>query len=977
MAVLPFCATLGYALIGGTHPLRINIAILVFPSVLQHQHKIGEILVSQTLLAGKARSPDSLAPYYCLVIQLHGFRSTGKRNAEQKFSLGVLRIFYRFDNLAEKNRTLRRHVHIQESQYFQFFHHHLAPRTIPVAAFFWKHARTRFHHSEHIGIHIGCTPQASFGIDIHLTPRNRIIAGSRFKQAGSLPSYYCRLVHDTHCPEVEFSDFLYFPCRPDIVLGNGKQREKRNRQSTNKIFIHIFACCKKRPKNRKNFINMTRFLKIVFAACTLMTCVLLAAEASPVRTGQAIVTQPDGSRITVLFEGDEFYKITTTQDGAAVEMCKDGYLRYVVFEDGKRKTTDYIVGRDDTPASIIRAARNIPYQSLKENARELRRRYTDAYFAKKSGYSMPTKTGSTGLIKALVILVEFPDLPFTQGDRDRFNSLLNQEGYSDNGGTGSARDYFKAQYRDLADFQFDVYGPYTAANGYAYYGGNNENGNDRAPAELVAEACTGLDGEIDFSQYDMDGDGVCDFVFMFFAGNDEAQNPALYADNIWSHAYVVDYYNDNLVLDGVRISGYACTSELKVSGNGSVFASIGTFCHEFSHTLGLVDAYDTSYNYDGMPTAEALWGVTSIMDSGSYNNDGNTPPNYNAFEREMLGIAAAKEFATGEQTLPPINASNEFIRIETDVENEYFVIECRKQEGWDAYLPASGLLVYHIDKSQNDAGPSYNYDMNLTAEQRWSYNEVNSYPPHQCADLIEAANTTSIGTETARIFFPGQDNVTGCSSESHEAYRTWSGERIAYQLYDIKMSGDNAVFQILDADALDLPVVVKHSITVAGQNVILSWEASKTDEEATAHVSLSYAGGETISEQEVQTASVSFTDLQADTDFIATIWYEKNGIESEKYEVEFTTFEQRSDFPYIFINRDDLFKGNAIALKLINLENSDCKTEWYLGDYIITTPDRFVIAFEGTRQLKAVVTYPDGRKESIMLEINIPVSEEE
>lgn len=61
----------------------------------------------------------------------------------------------------------------------------------------------------------------------------------------------------------------------------------------------------------------------------------------------------------------------------------------------------------------------------------------------------------------------------------------------------------------------------------------------------------------------------------------------------------------------------------------------------------------------------------------------------------------------------------------------------------------------------------------------------------------------------------------------------------------------------------------------------------------------------------------------------------------------------------------------------INLESSDCKIDWYLGDYIITTPDKFVIAFEGNRELSAIITYPDGRKERVATTINVPEAEEE
>ena len=291
-------------------------------------------------------------------------------------------------------------------------------------------------------------------------------------------------------------------------------------------------------------------------------------EALPTRHDRFTVDQPDGSKVTVLFKGDEFFKVTTTMDGAAVTLGEDGYLRYVIYENGTRRVTDYKVGDKNVPSSTIAASRNIPFAELQQNALDKRREYSEIRAMRNQNRNFATKTGGDGLIKAVVILVEFSDLKFSQGTLERFDNLLNQEGYSDNGATGSARDYFKAQYGDLADFHFDVFGTYTAPKGYAYYGGNGYSGSDAHPDELVAEACKALDDQIDFSEYDMDGDGTCDFVFMFFAGNDEADNTALYEDNIWSHAWVIDYYDSNLVLDGVRISDYACTSELRVNYSG-------------------------------------------------------------------------------------------------------------------------------------------------------------------------------------------------------------------------------------------------------------------------------------------------------------------------------------------------------------------------------------------------------------------------
>ena len=718
---------------------------------------------------------------------------------------------------------------------------------------------------------------------------------------------------------------------------------------------------------------MSEYCKKLFLSGAMLLLLANICYALPVRHNRLTVNQPDGSSVTVLFQGDEFFKVTTTTDGAAVTLGDDGYLRYVIYEDGKRQETDYRVSDRNVPSSVISASKNIPFVELQENARERRRAYGELqrpYFMRTA--ETPVAAAERRLVKAVIILVEFSDVKFTEGDMAKFNALCSEEGYSYNGATGSIKDYFKAQFGDLADFQFDVFGTFTAPKPQSYYGGNDYSGNDAHPDELVAEACKGLDDQIDFSEYDLDGDGVCDFVFMFFAGNDEADNYMLYEDCIWSHAWVIDYYDSNLKLDGVRISSYACTSELRTKGYyGSQFTAIGSFCHEFSHTMGLMDAYDTDYNYDGYPASEALWGVTSLMDSGCYNNDCNTPPNYNAYEREMLGIATPTELQTGKMTIEPINESNRFLRIESDKKDEYFVIEYRKKEGWDAYLPTSGILAYHIDKSDNAAGRSYYYGRSLTAAERWPYNEVNAYPYHQCADLIEAGNSTST-QNTADVFFPGAKKVTMLSTETHDAYKSWSGKEVQYYLDNIEIepSEDGASFILRDVNAPLVPIVVDYDLTVIGQTATLTWTADFEDPDAVAKVRLSFKDGEEVSVQEPEADSVEFTGLEAGTAYTATIWYEKDGVEGSGYSVDFTTFESRSDFPYIYMDRQALTKGGSMKLRLINLQG-DASVEWYFNGQAVADPDNFALDFSGEGILEAHISYPDGREECIMTVITL------
>lgn len=92
-------------------------------------------------------------------------------------------------------------------------------------------------------------------------------------------------------------------------------------------------------------------------------------------------------------------------------------------------------------------------------------------------------------------------------------------------------------------------------------------------------------------------------------------------------------YDRNLKLDGVRVYAYACSNELIRGGEDPKLDGIGTACHEFSHTLGLADLYNTN---DGVQSVD-IWDITA---AGSYlggkAGDGTAPMAYSAFERWQL-----------------------------------------------------------------------------------------------------------------------------------------------------------------------------------------------------------------------------------------------------------------------------------------------------------------------------------------------------
>ena len=380
--------------------------------------------------------------------------------------------------------------------------------------------------------------------------------------------------------------------------------------------------------------------RIVFLSLLLLLTVSLRVSAIPARNIPMTVRQPDGSELRIIISGDEFYRMVRTEDGCAVTQGEDGYWYYAAYDiNGAKRSSGVRVSPLNGATAAAGAARIIPYGTLRAAAAGRRAAVNRLRAEHRLRVPPGTKAGAVSR-KAIIILAQFTDLGFKFGRND-FVNMLTQKGYSYGGAQGSAMDYFNDQFEGACDFEFIVSPVITLSKGYAYYGENDSQGLDKRPHEAVAEACRLIDAQIDFSQFDGDGDGEVDNVFVFVAGHDEAEgaSPA----HIWSHQWYLDEAGVRLNLDGTKINSYAISTELTYDfdhgTHKEIFTGIGTFCHEYSHALGLWDLYDTDgedsgglYEFGDEKSRGAVWGYTSLMDHGNYNNNGNTPPNYNAME---------------------------------------------------------------------------------------------------------------------------------------------------------------------------------------------------------------------------------------------------------------------------------------------------------------------------------------------------------
>lgn len=513
-----------------------------------------------------------------------------------------------------------------------------------------------------------------------------------------------------------------------------------------------------------------RFFTKILLAFGLLACAVTAAYAVKAYPYPITITQPDGTTLTIQIHGDEFLNWTTA-GGRLVEQGPDGFYYYASFNSDGTKSL-----------SKTRVSTNsIAYSFSKESSNSIRPPQAAIAAAQAKRQSV-ARIGNPDLAvgehRFLVLLIEFSDLDFTiDNPQESFSRLLNEKGYSDNGATGSSYDYYYENSGGAFDPSFDVYGPYKLERSQAYYGyvaDGTDRGGDRA-YEALADACQLADSEIDFSIYDQDNDGTVDNIFFFFAGSNQAEGGGIYT--IWPHQWrLYPQYVGTINLDGVNLNtSYACTSEYN---SNHTMAGIGTFTHEFGHVIGLPDFYDADYEQSG-GTSAAI-GSLSLMDQGSYNNAGRTPPYLSGFERSMLGWLKLEEWTeSGRKILPPIQENQAFWTPTENMEGEgeFFVYEYRNGQGWDRYIEATGIAIYHVDRS-----PQY--------ISRWEDNSINNFPDHECYDLVEACG----GPITAAIpnrskLFPGDNQVTEFTSDSNPRAEDWAGNATGYNLTNITDSG--------------------------------------------------------------------------------------------------------------------------------------------------------------------------------------------
>jgi immune inhibitor A len=325
------------------------------------------------------------------------------------------------------------------------------------------------------------------------------------------------------------------------------------------------------------------------------------------------------------------------------------------------------------------------FDAYMEELRVLRSQGWDQPGEKNLGSRLALGANAVDTHKVLVILIDFIDKPFSSGTAAAtpadFDSVLFSEGIVP---TGSMKEFYYENSYGKYVMEGQVVGWYTSPFEH------DEFVSTLTPAYLATLAVNGANNHVDFTEYDTDNNGYLDgavIVIHAGTGREESGNP----NDIHSHMSGMA----PVEVDGIFVNRY--TMQPEESANNMQMSSIGVFCHEWGHVLGLPDLYDT----DGSSQGAGRW---SLMGSGNYNGGSQSPAHFDAWCKNKLGWLSLNNISINKiaAEIPAVEYNPVAYRLNRygNSSSEYWIVENRQWTGFDIGLPGSGLLIYHIDEDQ-------------------------------------------------------------------------------------------------------------------------------------------------------------------------------------------------------------------------------------------------------------------------------------
>ena len=274
------------------------------------------------------------------------------------------------------------------------------------------------------------------------------------------------------------------------------------------------------------------------------------------------------------------------------------------------------------------------------------------------------------------------------------------------------------------------------------------------PMALAQEAIESHISTVNWSHYDLDGDGWVDRLLILHTTKGQEENTGS-SDRIWSH-YTT--FKEPIELSKDLKVGHYTMSSLRTGSSG-----IGTMLHEMLHQMGALDLYPV---HDTFQTHQ--WkgvGDWDIMASGNWNGGGSWPALPTAASLELIGAMRQQnmDLQWPSSAISPcigpsikmtgLSEGGNTLKIQIS-QSEVIWLEYRSNSGFDSHLPGSGLLVTYQDKSVGDMEQN---ELNRDPEQPWlsvieadGKNDMTSGTNSGEAD--DLFNSGSFGADGIKIF---------------------------------------------------------------------------------------------------------------------------------------------------------------------------------------------------------------------------------
>lgn len=392
----------------------------------------------------------------------------------------------------------------------------------------------------------------------------------------------------------------------------------------------------------------------------------------------------------------------------------------------------------------------------------------------------------TGTRRALVLLVDFSDNKASQPQQHYKDMLFSSGTYSG----GSMQDFFREASYGKLTLTGEISGQggatqgwYRAPNPYTYYTNNSygcENTYPRNTQKLVEELVDLAAPYVNFKDYDNDGDGVVDALFIVHAGpGAEATGNR---NHIWSHQWEIK----PRMVDGVTVSTYSIEPE---------DGRIGVFCHELMHVFGMPDLYDTDYSSEGT-------GSWDLMAGGSWNgNLGDTPAHPTVYCKNKLGWVAPTVLFNAKQTItlkPYATNDGQVYKLPIGAADskEYFLLSNRKKVGFDRQLPGEGLIIEHVDETKTNNNDETHYLVDI-----------------EQADGKQDLNKNANRGDANDPFPYSSNNVFTASTVPSS--KTYSGTDSKIKITNIQRAGDNIIADVETGTSADEKIWVYNKKVLA------------------------------------------------------------------------------------------------------------------------------------------------------------------